>query len=397
MFRLMSKISIRKHLDVVLLGLFVLACMVAFVVHEKGWLREAKARETYSLEDAVRRLGHDSPAVAPPAAATLQTDEVQPATLQSADDELPVDTRSVTPPKRQPGVATLGPNSPLGGMQIFPPDNPWNQPVDNAEVDPLSTVILREIGADKGLFPAFGPGLWEGAPIGIPYIVVDGNEPTVPVKYTAYGDESDPGPFPIPPNAPVEGDPNSDGDRHCIVIDRQNHKLYELFRAFSIADGRLWRADSGAVFDLASNELRPEGWTSADAAGLPVFPGLVRYEEVVEIGEIKHALRFTVQRTRRAYVHPARHYASKDNSPTLPPMGMRVRLKADYDISQFPPEAQVILTCLKKYGMFLADNGSDWYVSGAPDPRWNDDAIKTLKQVKGGDFEVVRMDGLVVD
>jgi hypothetical protein len=193
----------------------------------------------------------------------------------------------------------------------------------------------------------------------------------------------------------VEGDPNVDGDRHCLIIDRDNHKLYELFRAFSIADGKLWRAESGAVFDLRKSPDRPAGWTSADAAGLPVFPGLVRYEEVVELGEIKHALRFTVQKSRRAYVPPAKHYASRDTNSLLPPMGMRVRLRKDYDISGFPREAQVILTCLKKYGMILADNGSNWFISGSPDPRWNDDAVKTIRKVLGSDLEVVLMRDLV--
>jgi hypothetical protein len=215
----------------------------------------------------------------------------------------------------------------------------------------------------------------------------------VPITFTDYGDESDPGPYPVPPDAPIEGGPSGTGDRHVIVIDRDNWKLYELFSAFPSGAG--WRAASGAVFDLNSNAVRPAGWTSADAAGLPVFPGLVRYDEVFGRREIPHALRFTAARTRRGYVHPARHFASSNTDPNLPPMGMRVRLKASYDISGFSPAMQVVLRALKKHGMILADNGSNWYLSGAPDPRWNDDELRTLKTLRGSDFEVVKM-GTVV-
>jgi hypothetical protein len=244
------------------------------------------------------------------------------------------------------------------------------------------------MGLATSLHPDFGT-VWNGAPNGIPYVVVSGAQARVPINFTAYGDESDPGPYPVPPDAPVEGGPSGTGDRHVIVIDRDNWKLYELYRAFPTAAG--WNADGGAVFDLNSNALRPAGWTSADAAGLPVFPGLVRYDEVFGRGEITHALRFTAPRTRRAYVFPARHFASSSTDPNLPPMGMRVRLKASVDISGFPPRMQVILRALKKYGMILADNGSSWYVSGAPDPRWNDGELNTLKALKGSDFEVVKM------
>jgi hypothetical protein len=220
---------------------------------------------------------------------------------------------------------------------------------------------------------------------------VPGNQPRVPVSFD-YADESDPGPYPIPANPPIEGGPNSSGDRHILIVDADNWKLYELFAAYPEGDG--WRAGSGAIFDLSRNDLRPAGWTSADAAGLPILAGLVRWDEV-EAGEIAHALRFTVRRTRRAYIHPARHWASSDTSSALPPMGMRVRLKADYDLSGFPPRAQVILRALKKYGMIVADNGSDWYLSGVADARWNDDEINTLKSLRGHDFEVVRMTGIV--
>ena len=229
--------------------------------------------------------------------------------------------------------------------------------------------------------------------MGIPYVVVPGNQTRVPIRFVAYGDESEPGPYPVPPDAPVEGGPKSKGDRHVLVLDRDNWKLYEMIGAYP--DGKGWKADSGAVFDLNSNALRRAGWTSANAAGLPILPGLVRYDEVVEQKAIRHALAFTCLHTRQAYVHPARHFASRSRDPKLPPMGMRVRLKAGFDISSFPASAQVILTALKKYGMLLAQNGEDWFMNGAPDPRWNDNELSTLKKVKGHDLEVVKMDGLV--
>jgi hypothetical protein len=196
---------------------------------------------------------------------------------------------------------------------------------------------------------------------------------------------------------PIEGGPDADGDRHILIVDRDNWLLYELFAGYPVDGGASWRAGSGAIYDLQSNDLRPERWTSADAAGLPILPGLVRYDEVVEQGAIMHALRFTVQRTRRAMVPPARHFASNLRDPNLPPMGMRVRLRADYPVesASFPASVQVILNALKTYGMFVADNGSSWFVSGAPDPRWIDDELATLRRVLGRDFEVVRMDGLV--
>jgi hypothetical protein len=274
---------------------------------------------------------------------------------------------------------------------VFPADNPWNQDISGEPVDPNSAALIASIGLDTALHPDFGT-VWNGAPIGIPYVVVSGTQPKVPVTFE-YADESDPGPYPIPPDAPIEGGANSTGDRHILVIDRDNARLYELFAAYP--DGGGWRAGSGAIFDLRSNALRPAGWTSADAAGLSIFPGLVRYEEAVVQGAINHALRFTVSRTRRAYVSPARHFASSLTDPNLPPMGMRVRLKAGFDVTPFPAPVRVILTALKKHGMFVADNGSNWYITGAPDPRWSDEELATLRQVKGRDFEVVRM-GTVV-
>lgn len=295
-----------------------------------------------------------------------------------------------------PGIPDLGVNASLNGAQVFPADNPWNTPVDTLPVDPNSDDLIDSIGRYAGLHPDFGAN-WNGGPFGIPYIVVDGDTSGVDVTFQ-YDDESDRGPYPITSNAPIEGGPNSSGDRHIIMIDRDNWLLYELFAAYPPdRAGGGWRAGSGAIFDLASNALRPAGWTSADAAGLPIFPGLVRYDEVYEQGEINHALRFTVSTSRRAYVYPARHYASSHTDPDLPPMGMRVRLKAGFDISGFSEANQVILRALKKYGMIVADNGSNWYISGAPDARWDDDELNELKNIQGGSFEVVQMGTVVTD
>jgi hypothetical protein len=288
----------------------------------------------------------------------------------------------------------LGPGASLHGKQLFPPDNPWNEDISNTPVDPNSDNLIASIGLNTNLHPDFGT-VWDGAPNGIPYIVVSGSQPKVPLNWTAYGDESDPGPYPIPPEAPIEGGPNSTGDRHVLVIDRDNWRLYELGYAFPINNGASWNANCGAIFDLNSNALRPAGWTSADAAGLPIFPGLVRYDEVFEQQEIKHAIRFTASITRRAYVSPARHWASSNTSVNRPPMGMKVRLKASFNISSFTPAMQVILRAMKKYGMILADNGSNWYFSGAPDMRWSDDELNQLKTLKGSDFEVVQMGTIV--
>jgi hypothetical protein len=285
----------------------------------------------------------------------------------------------------------LGVGATLEGKRLFPDDNPWNQDISREPVDPNSANLVASIGANKPLHPDFGT-VYQGAPNGIPYVVVTKDQPKVPVQFR-YADESDPGPYPIPPDAPIEGGPKADGDRHVLVLDKDNWKLYELFSAFP--DGKGWKAGSGAVFDLKSNKLRPAGWTSADAAGLPVLPGLVRYDEVMEQKEIPHALRFTIIKSRRGYVAPATHFASPHKDANLPPMGMRVRLKADFDISKYPPECKVILTALKKYGMFVADNGSDWFLCGAPDPRWSDDNLRALKKVKGKDFEVVKMGPVV--
>jgi hypothetical protein len=292
------------------------------------------------------------------------------------------------------GVPGLGAGAALNGRRPFPADNPWNQDVSALPVDARSATLIAACGTGN-LHPDFGT-VWQGAPNGIPYVIVDGSQPRVDVSFD-YADESDRGPYPVPADAPIEGGPDGDGDRHVIVIDRDAWRLYELFDAQPVNGGRSWRAGSGAIFDLGSNALRPAGWTSADAAGLPIFPGLVRYDEAVTRGEIPHALRFTCPRTRRAYVAPARHFASSSTDPNLPPMGMRVRLKASFDVSGFPAEVRVILNAMKKYGMLLADNGSGWYVSGAPDPRWSDDRLSRLGQVPGSAFEVVQMGPLVTN
>jgi hypothetical protein len=281
----------------------------------------------------------------------------------------------------QPGGTTLN------GRRPFPADNPWNTDISHAAVDPASSTLIASCGV-RGLHPDFGT-TYDGAPNGIPYVVVSNGQPKVPVSFD-YADESDPGPYPIPPNAPIEGGPASTGDRHVLIVDVAAWRLYELYDAHPVNGGASWHAGSGAVFDLSSNALRPAGWTSADAAGLPVFPGLVRYDEAVEAHAIEHALRFTCPRSRKAYVAPARHYASSDTSSALPPMGMRVRLKAGFDTTGFPPAVRTILRAMMRYGMLMADNGSGWYVSGAPDPRWNDDDLATLSKVPSTAFEVVK-------
>jgi hypothetical protein len=287
-------------------------------------------------------------------------------------------------------LAALALGHPVPGAakcSIFPPDNPWNERVDDKPVAPDSGAIVASIGLDHYVHPDFGSGT-HGGPIGIPYVTVSKHQKKVPVGFD-YADESDRGPYPIPRNAPIEGGRNAEGDRHVIVVDRDRCRLYELYAAYPVNGGKRWRAGSGAVWSLRSNRLRPRNWTSADAAGLPILPGLARYEDVKQ-GEIDHALRFTAPRTRRAFVFPARHYASNLTDPDLPPMGLRVRLKANFDVSGFPRQARVVLRALQRYGMILADNGSPWYISGAPSSGWKNDDLHSLQKVTGRNFEVVQ-------
>ncbi len=334
----------------------------------------------------------NSPPVSPALEAALGKDT-------SAELALVLEEPKEEPKKKEPvrekEKSKYGVCASLNGFRPFPDDDPWNQDISKKEVDPNSDRILAYIGLGGHLHPDFGSGTWGGGIIGIPYIVVPGDQPRVTIEYQAYGDESDPGPYPIPFDTPVEGQPLTDGDRHAIVVDRDNFMLYELYRAFPKKGGAKWLADSGAIFNLKTNTKRPAGWTSADAAGLPVFPGLVRYDEVGELKEIRHALRFTLAKTRRAYVAPASHWASSDDNELLPPLGMRVRLKADVDISKYPAEVQVILKALKKYGMILADNGSDWFISGTPDDRWDNDVMGTIKKIKVRHLEIIKMKKIV--
>ena len=271
------------------------------------------------------------------------------------------------------------------GCPIFPRTNVWNKPVDTLPVHANSDAIVAAIGGGDYVHADFGSGLWNGGPIGIPITVVDNDQRRVSVRFR-YADESDRGPYPIPRHVRIEGGWNAGGDRHALIVDRDSCRLFELF-SLRRRSGR-WHAGSGAIFDLRSNKLRPAGWTSADAAGLPILPGLARYSEVRK-GVIDHALRFTVERTRKAYVYPARHHASDLTDPDLPPMGMRFRLRADFPIGDYPRQARIVLKALQVYGIIVADNGSNWYVSGVPNARWSNDQLHTLHGVHGSDFEVV--------
>jgi len=286
-----------------------------------------------------------------------------------------------------PARSATVPAPTLAGCPLFPADNAWNRRVDQLPRTANSATLIRSIGLDAGFHADFGSGLWDGGPIGIPYTVVDGGQRRVPVRF-GYGDESDPGPYPVPPNAPIEGGRDADGDRHVLVVDSSACKLYELYDAHPLDAGRSWRAGSGATWDLRSNRLRTKGWTSADAAGLPILPGLARYDEVAQ-GAIRHALRFTAPRTRTSFVWPARHQAGSSSDPSLPPMGLRVRLKGGASLRGLPPQARVIAIAMKRYGLMLADNGSPWYVTGAPHPRWDNDQLHALDRLSGRDFEVV--------
>jgi hypothetical protein len=294
------------------------------------------------------------------------------------------------PPPNACNVISLGQGGSLNGFLPFPADNAWNQNIANAPVDPNSAAIINFIGPSDPVHPDFGSGEYNGSSIGIPYVVVDSQQAPVVINFTAYGSESDPGPMPVPADAPIEGYPNpGDGDRHVLVLDNSTCWLYELYSSYPQTDGS-WNAGSAAVWDLLADEQRPLTWTSADAAGLSIFAGLARYDEVAA-GEIKHALRFTLQDSRAAFVPPASHWAANSTSANAAPMGMRLRLKASFDISPFSANNQVILKALQQYGMIMADNGSNMYISGAPDDRWNNDDLHNLDQVTASEFEVVEM------
>jgi hypothetical protein len=285
-------------------------------------------------------------------------------------------------PSAAPASTSRAPT--VAGCRMFPADNPWNTDISAAPVDPNSGAYLASMhAATTFLHPDFG----SNPTYGIPYTSVGAGQPRVAMTFD-YASESDPGPYPIPSNAPIEGGPGATGDRHVLVVDASACKLYELYDAQYVGPG--WHAGSGAVFDLSSNALRPDGWTSADAAGLPILAGLVRYDEAAQVNEIDHALRFTVRTTQRAYIHPATHVASSSTDPTEPPMGLRVRLKSSYDLTRFTGASRAVLVALQRYGMLVADNGSDWYISGATDARWNDTELDQLKTVPASAFEVVQ-------
>lgn len=281
----------------------------------------------------------------------------------------------------------------IAGCPVFPPENIWNARVDALPSHPRSNDYIETIGRGSRVHADFGSGEFAGGPIGIPYVVVGSSQAKADVQFT-YASESDPGPYPIPRDAPIEGGAQSNGDRHVLVLDRDQCLLYELFAAYPQENGS-WLAGSGAVFDLRSNALRPSGWTSADAAGLPILPGLVRYDEA-HAGAITHAIRFTAPRTQRAFVWPARHFASSRTDPVYPPMGQRFRLRTDYPMNGFSPHARAIVQAMKTYGLILADNGSPWYISGVPDNRWNNTVLHELDVITGADMQAVDSSSLML-
>jgi len=303
--------------------------------------------------------------------------------LAAARTQYPVDRPVLVRPGRPPLLRSPQAGSPrtgsagVAGCPLFPPDNPWRRVVAGDPLSPRSAAWVAGIGASRFLHPDFG----SDPSYGIPYSVAPANQPKVAVRFTAYGDESDPGPYPIPADARIE----AGGDAHVLVASADCH-LYELYGAARSGSG--WTAESGAVFDLRSDALRPAGWTSADAAGLPILPGLVCRDEVLS-GHIDHALRFTIAASQRGYISPATHQAGSTTDPNVAPMGARFRLKASFDLSRYHGSARVILQCLKTYGMFVADNGSNWYLSGAADSGWDDTDLEQLKAVPGSAFEAV--------
>ncbi len=312
-----------------------------------------------------------------------------PGSSTSASLNLQVSSLIVGPPPPNCGGMNLGQSASLNGFLPFPADNLWNQDISFAPVDANSAAIINFIGSGIGLHADFGSGLYNGQSIGIPYLIVGPQQGMLPIVFTAYGDESDPGPMPIPVSALIEGYPApGSGDRHVLVLDKNNCWLYELYSSYP--NTASWNAGSAAVWDLTADEQRPYTWTSADAAGLPIFPGLARYDEVAA-GQINHALRFTLQSSRAAFVPPASHWAANSSNALAAPTGMRLRLKASFDISSFSAANQVILMALKKYGMIMADNGSSMYISGAPDDNWDNSDLHSLGSVTAADFDVVEM------
>ena len=299
-------------------------------------------------------------------------------------------TVACEPPPPPPGGAKRLPDAP--NCPMFPADSHWGADVSRLPVEPRSSTWVASAGAGSPLHADFGSGTWNGGPIGIPYVTVAGDQPRAAITFE-YDDESDPGPYPIPADPPIEGGPNSSGDRHVLVVDRDQCRLWETFATYPNGDGT-WRAGSGATWDLRSNALRPVPWTSADAAGLPILPGLVRYDEIAT-GRIDHAIRITLNRTDRRYIWPARHQAGSGNADNAP-MGARVRLKASFNETGYPQSAQVILRALKRYGAIVADNGSSWFISGAPHPSFDNDVLHTLRNVKGSAFEFVDASSLMV-
>ena len=358
-----------------------------YAVSRYGTLRwitsEAIASSLYG--QAWNALVHDVPdaffvnyTIGSPVYAASDYDRSGESSIAAIADNISASLGSQTPITQTPSTPS-GSVASVGGCTIFPADNPWNKDVSQSPLHSKSYTYINSIGASTGLHADFG----ETQTYGIPINVVPQSQAMVPIAYDAYGDESDPGPYPIPPTAQIE----ASSDHHILVLQQGACKLYELFAAHKDPNGAGWIAASGAVWDLKSNALRPYGWTSADAAGLPILPGLVRYDEVAA-GAINHAIRFTASRTQKGYILPATHHAGSNN-PDYPPMGLRVRMKANYDISGLTGQARVIAMAMKTYGMILADNGSNWYFTGATDPRWNDDELNQLKNVPGSAFEVV--------
>jgi hypothetical protein len=349
-----------------------------------------------ACSDSTRSSGGASPPTATSASASSPTPtgpavsvgRLPTVTTSKVPSKTPGRAATTAPPKKAPAR----PSRASGGCPVLPADNVWHAKVTGLPVVRQSGASVAAAGADRGVHPDFGSGEYEGRPFGMPITTVPAGQAKVRVSFE-YAGESDRGPYPIPVGAKIEGGPNADGDRHVILRDAAACRAYELFAAHRNSDGS-WRAGSGAIFDLRSNALRPRGWTSADAAGLPILPGLVRYDEVAA-GRIDHAIRITAPRTRNAFVWPARHAASSSSDASLPAMGQRFRLKADVAISRLPAQARVVAQALKTYGAILADNGSAWYLSGTQDSRWNNDALHALGQLSGGDFEAVNVSGLM--